>query len=204
CRGPRVRGANPDGGFAGRGGGPGAAGTAGGSGSTGTAGGSGAVGTGGAVTGTGGGRGGQGGTAGTSANACSRCETPCKDGVCDLALIRSTASSSIQSSATSVALNDGRLYFAVGPGVEGSSIAAAGGPEMELYPYHDCPNCLLSVAVDDADVFFAGQNVAGTNSILAVPKTGGGAVRTVCMTPQAIPGELTLEGDFVYYVRVDT
>jgi hypothetical protein len=107
------------------------------------------------------------------------------------------------SSATSVALNNGRLYFAVGPGVEVSSIAAAGGPEMELYPYHDCSNCLLSVAVDDADVFFAGQNIGGTNAILAVPKAGGD-VRTVCTTPDAIPGELTLEGDYVYYLRVDT
>jgi hypothetical protein len=168
-----------------------------------------ATGTGGAATGTGGpsagtgGHGGQGGTAGTGANACLRCDTPCTDGVCDLALIRASTSTSLQSSATSVALNDGRLYFVVGPGIEVSSIAAAGGPETELYPYHDCSNCLLSVAVDDADVFFAGQNVAGTNSILAVPKTGGD-VRTVCMTPQALPGELTLEGDYVYYLRVDT
>jgi hypothetical protein len=107
------------------------------------------------------------------------------------------------SSATSVVLNDGRLYFVVGPGVQVLSIATGGGPEMELYPHHDCSGCQLSLAVDGADVFFAGQNVASTNAILAVPKAGG-AVRTVCLTPDAVPIALTLEGDFVYYNRADT
>ena len=222
CHGPPIKEAGPDGGPSGSGGGSGTTGTGGagagttgtggavagrgGSGSGGTSGssGSGGGGGGGGSSGTTGGGGG-GGTGGTAAaNACARCETPCKDGVCDLALVRASQSS-VQSSATSVALNDGRLYFVVGPGVQVLSVVAGGGPETELYPYHDCPACQLSVAVDGADVFFAGQNVAGTNSILAVPKaTADGPVRTVCMTPQAIPEALTLEGDYVYYVRADT
>jgi hypothetical protein len=191
----------------GGGSGAGAAGRGGASGTAGTGGGaSGTTGTGGATAGTagrGGSSSGNGGSAG--ANACSRCETPCRDGVCDLALVRSTTTSVVNSSATSVALNDGRLYFVVGPGVQVLSVPAGGGPEAELYPHHDCSNCQLSLAVDGADVFFAGQNVAGANEILAVPKSGGdGTARVVCPTPSAFPIALTLEGDYVYYARADT
>jgi len=168
------------------------------------------VGTGGSTVGTGGstaGRGGSGGTGGTTVNACDRCDTRCKDGVCDLAVVR-TSTSLVDSSATAVALNDGRLYFmegssATGSGIHILSIATGGGPEMELYPYHDCSNCTLSLAVDGTDVIFAGQNIAGINTIQAVPKAGGGSVRNVCTT-QAFPLALALDGDSVYYVRSDT
>ena len=184
CHGPPITEATPDGGSAG------------------SVGGAGTAGSGGAGTGTAGaGTGGRGGNGGTAANACGRCDTPCRDGICELAVVR-TSQSTVYSSATSTALNGGRLYFVVGTGVRVLSISTGGGPEMELYAYHDCSNCRLSVAVDDADVFFAGQNTGGMNSILAVPK-GGGNVRTVCTTPSAVPSALTLEGNYVYYSRAD-
>lgn len=204
CHGNPITEVNPDGGSSGRGGGSGTAGAGGGG--SGTAGSGG--GTGGTLAGRGGttggaGGGGAGGTAG--ANACARCETQCRDGLCDLAVLRSSSSGGVYSSATSVVLNAGRLYFELGTGVQVLSIATGGGPETEIYAHHDCPNCELNIAVDDADVFFDAQNTAGINSILAVPKTAvDGTARIVCMTPDAVPGALTLEGDYVYYGRADT
>jgi hypothetical protein len=182
-------------------------------GSPGSGGGSGTAGAGGAGAGTAGvggrgtgGRGGSGGAAGTGANACLRCDTQCQDGLCDLAVVR-TSQSVVNSSATSVALNDGRLYFVVGTlaptGIQVLSVGVEGVGETELYPRHDCSNCQLSVAVDATDVFFAGLN-GTTPAILAVPKVGGnGTARVVCVTPDAVPIALTLEGDNVYYMRAD-
>jgi hypothetical protein len=207
CHGPPIGEAiGEDGGTPGQGGGSGAGGTGGagagiGGTSAGAAGtGTGVGGTGAGVGGTGTGRGGAGGSG--AANACARCETPCTDGVCDVAELRRGAGST-QLDAMAVALDGDRLYFAVGSGVEVRSIAKQGGGETTLYPNHDCTGCELVVAVDDADVFFVGQNIAGTNAVLAVPK-GGGAVRTVCPTPSASPGQLTLEGPNVYWYRQDT
>lgn len=207
CHGPPIKEATPDGGTSGRGG----AATAGSAGTAGTGVGTGGAGTAGASAGAAGasavrgGTTGSGGTGGTAANACGRCETRCLDGICELAPVRTSASGSVYSSATSVALNDGRLYFVVGPGVQVLSVAAGGGPESELYAHHDCSGCQLTLAVDGADVFFAGLNAGGTSSILAVPKGSVDATpRTVCTTPSALPGALTLEGDYVYYARADT
>jgi hypothetical protein len=132
-----------------------------------------------------------------------RCETPCRNGLCDLAVVH-TSQTNVYSSASSTVLNDGRLYFVVGTGVRVLSIAAGGGPETELVPYRDCSGCRLTLAVDGTDVYFASMNAGNQHSILAVPKGGGTAPRTVCVTTSAVPSALTLEGNYVYYVRADT
>ena len=197
CHGPPVN-EQPgeDGGPAGHGGGAGAGGT--GTGGTGT--GAGGVGTGGAG-GTGTAKGGAGGSGG--ANACARCEAGCRDGLCDTAQLRPIVGGTVQFESVAAALDGDRLYYELGYGNEVRSMPKQGGAETVLYPNHDCTSCILTVAVDEAEVFFAGDNVAGTPTILAVPK-GGGAERTVCTTPQALPGQLTLEGSNIYYYRQDT
>jgi hypothetical protein len=182
CHGAAIREAGGDGGAAGQGGGSGAAG-GGGSGATGA---------------------GAGGSAG--ANACSRCETPCTDGVCDVAQLRAGGTST-QIDQMAAALDGDRLYFAIGYGLEVRSMPKQGGQEQILYPHHaDCSPqpgaapCELTVVVDDADVFFTGLNVASTTAVLAVPK-GGGDARTVCTTANRTPGQLALEGSDVYWYR---
>ena len=122
CHGATIREAGQDGGAAGKGGGSGAAGT----GSGGMGGGAGGIGT---------GRGGAGGAAG--ANACARCETSCKDGVCDVALIRA-GDTSTQLDTMAAALDGDQLYFAIGYGLEVRSMPKQGGQELILYPHHDC------------------------------------------------------------------
>ena len=193
CHGPPVHDLGEDGGVAGQGGGSGAAGTGSGGVSTGTG-------------GIGGGRGGAGGASGSAgANACARCESSCRDGVCDVALLRA-GGTSVQIDSMAAALDGDRLYFAIGYGLEVRSMPKQGGEELILYPHHECSPapgaapCELTVAVDDADVFFTGLNVASTTAVLAVPK-GGGAVRTVCTTANKTPGQLALEGPDVYWYR---
>jgi hypothetical protein len=191
CHGATIRESGPDGGTAGQGGESGAAGT----GNGGIGGGAGGM--------SPGGRGGAGAAAG--ANACGRCETRCTDGVCDVALLRAGGTSS-QLDTMAAALDGDRLYFAIGYGLEVRSMPKQGGDELILYPHHDCAPapgaapCELTVAVDDADVFFTGLNTASSTAVLAVPK-GGGDVRTVCTTGNATPGQLALEGPDVYWYR---
>jgi hypothetical protein len=193
CRGATIHEAGPDGGAAGKGGGSGAAGT-----------GSGAAGTGSGGIGTGRGGGGAGAAGGAAgANACARCETPCRDGVCDVAQLRA-GGTSVQIDTMAAALDGDRLYFAIGYGLEVRSMPKQGGDELILYPHHECSPqagaapCELTVALDDADVFFTGLNAASTTAVLAVPK-GGGDVRTVCTTANSTPGQLALEGSNVYW-----
>jgi hypothetical protein len=197
CHGAPIHEAGPDGGTAGRGGGSGAAGT--GSGGMGT-------GTGGMGTGSGG-----AGGAGGSAGACARrsCDTPCTNGVCDVALLR-TGGTSSQFDTMAAAVDGDRLYFAIssgtGSGLEVKSMPKQGGQEQSLFQQINCAPqggaapCELTVVVDDADVFFTGLNPASTTAVLAVPK-GGGDVRTVCSTGNKTPGQLALEGSDVYWYR---
>lgn len=112
CHGATIH--EADGGTAGRGGGSGSAGT-----------GSGGVGTGGIGTGTGG-AGGAGGSAG--ANACLRCETQCRDGVCDVKQLRAGGTSS-QVDFMAAALDGDRLYFAIGSGF-GSGLEVRSMPKQ--------------------------------------------------------------------------
>jgi hypothetical protein len=197
CHGPPVHEVGDDGGAAGQGGGSGAAGT----------------GSGGVSSGTGGigaGRGGAGGVGGSAgANACARCESPCRDGVCDVVQLRA-GGTSVQVDFMAAALDGDRLYFAISvpisSGVEVRSMPKQGGQEQVLFTQQNCSPqpgaapCELTVVVDEADVFFTGVNVASTTAVLAVPK-GGGAVRTVCTTANKTPGQLALEGSDVYWYR---
>src|SRR5262245_47102181 len=146
------------------------------------------------------GTGGRGSGGSGGENACARCETPCTDGVCDLMELH--AGSGIARLGTMAAAFDGeRLYLADGDGVEVLSIPKQGGQQTVLYPNHPCTTslCMMTVAVDDADVFFAGPNTAGTetDAVMAVPK-GGGNVRTVCTTSGSL-NQLALEGPNVYF-----
>jgi hypothetical protein len=191
CHGSTIREAGQDGGAAGHGGGSGAAGGGAGAGAAGIG---------------GGGKGGAGAAGGAAgANACGRCDTPCRDGVCDVAMLR-TGGTSSQLDTMAAALDGDRLYFAIGYGLEVRSMPKQGGAEQILYPHHDCAPqpgaalCELTVVVDDADVFFTGLNPGSTTAVLAVPK-GGGDVRTVCTTANATPGQLALEGSDVYWYR---
>jgi hypothetical protein len=205
CQGPPV-GANLDGGPQGQGGGSGGVGTGGGGGRGGSTGGS-ASGAGGSPSGAGGSASGAGGSASGAggsaagaggANACSRCETPCTDGLCDLQVVHPNGGGSL--AATSVALDATSLYFAVGPGVEVRSIPKQGGAETILYPQNqDCSNCVLSVAVDDTSVYFGSMNAAQALVIMSVPKTGGPAKSIVSTV--GYPGELAVDATNVYWYR---
>jgi hypothetical protein len=124
-----------------------------------------------------------------------------------VALLRAGGATS-QLDTMAAALDGDRLYFAIGDGIEVRSLPKQGGDEQILYPRHNCSPqpgaapCELTVAVDDADVFFTGLNIASTTAVLAVPK-GGGDVRTVCTTANDTPGQLALEGPDVYWYRGD-
>jgi hypothetical protein len=157
-----------------------------------------ASGTGGSASGTGGSASGTGGAGG--ANACSRCETPCTDGLCDLQVLHPASGGSL--APTSVAMDANNIYFAVGPGVEVRSIPKQGGQETILYPQNqDCSNCVLTVAVDDTNVYFGSMNAAQALVIMSVPKTGGAAHTVVPTVGYA--GELVVDGTNVYWFRQD-
>jgi hypothetical protein len=207
CQGPPV-GENLDGGPQGQAGGSGGMGRGGGGGggggSTSGTGGS-ASGTGGSASGAGGSASGAGGSASGAGgaggmNACSRCETPCTDGLCDLQVVHPEGGGSL--GPTSVALDATSLYYAVGPGVEVRSIPKQGGPETILYPQNqDCSNCVLTVAVDDTSVYFGSMNAAQALVIMSVPKTGGPAKSIVSTV--GYPGELVVDSTNVYWFRQD-
>jgi hypothetical protein len=195
--------AQPDGGAAGgaadagAGGGSHSGGTSGAGGTSGVGGASGAGGTSGV-----GGASGAGGTSGVGGarNSCSRCDTPCTNGLCELQVLRSGEIND-ELAPGGVALDGDRLYYVL-PALAVRSISNQGGAETTLYSANDCSGCShLTIAVDDSEVFFPhfSQQAGGAELIQAVAKdgTGAGAARMVAAFPGA-PQQLTLVGDNIY------